>query len=309
MQQSLESLTRPWNASTLLVALKRRLHHLPLAHEDVKDAAVPDTSISPPFRRQPFKLAGSPALSTQSDQSFKFARPYSPSHEGVRNVATSNTHSQGVGKQMVRAYRRPQNRELSRRRFDLRGPMAGEPNRPDESGGFGGRLQLIVNGNTPRELAVRSQRGSSVAKLVKQQNLLPKRTLVVGPNREQATRPRRGRREISSSLVLVYESPRSRRRASGQPSSLGVHPPVELYGLRHMEPGEKITAVQVERAGEIPAVDGVIERGDVAPELLGVEADDVVAVGDEHPGAKLSSQHMEGLPERRSSVLLVEVRP
>jgi hypothetical protein len=76
-----------------------------------------------------------------------------------------------------------------------------------------------------------------------------------------------------------------------------------------MEASEEFTTIKGERPGGIPAVDGVIERNHVAPQLRMTDADYVVTVGDQDSGPEFPAQYMERLPERGPGVLLVEVRP
>ena len=102
------------------------------------------------------------------------------------------------------------------------------------------------------------------------------------------------------------------RGASGGPpqsAPLGFQPALELRGPRDEEAFEHVAPIERERLVASVRSDRCIERDDVAPQLIAVEADLFVTARDDHGGAERAPQHVQRLAQRGAGVFLIELGP
>src|SRR2546422_9774107 len=84
---------------------------------------------------------------------------------------------------------------------------------------------------------------------------------------------------------------------------------LEVRGTRNEESLEQVSAIELERLGQLARRYGILERRDVAPQVVKVEPDLLVAARHDRQRAERIAQHVQRLAERRPGVLHVELRP
>ena len=92
-------------------------------------------------------------------------------------------------------------------------------------------------------------------------------------------------------------------------AALAVQPSLELSRPGDEEPIQEVAFIAVECRTQLSRRDSIIKGHDVAPQPAEVESDLLITARDNDIAAQCAAQDVQCLPQRRSRVLLVELRP
>ena len=128
---------------------------------------------------------------------------------------------------------------------------------------------------------------------------------------ERGCPPREARRVLEpvETLGVGGELPGGRDGKAAEPGALLVEPVLELGGVGDVEALEELAAVEVERAGEVAAVERAGEGGGVAPHGFFRRGDLVIPPARQRLRPECAAQEVEAPPERGAGVRRVAVRP
>lgn len=160
------------------------------------------------------------------------------------------------------------------------------------------------------EVFVKTQRAAGVARVHEQIHGAPQRAFVHRIEGGGAPGPRGRRLEVAGVPLAVDERRERAGDEAGDARALRRQPFLEcLAGIREVQSGEQLAAVQVHRLRVASGGDGIAEHPDVAGEQGGVDRHGVVAASDDHALAQGVAQVVERVAERAAGGELVQVRP
>jgi len=154
------------------------------------------------------------------------------------------------------------------------------------------------------------ERSGSVAQPVVQLNEPAGAGLVVGGQAARPPTPLHRLGGVSLPLGRFGHCPGALGGSCPEAVAFLRQPILEFRGhVGSVEPGQQVAAIELQRIARPAVVERRFKRRRITPEVFREHRDLLVAPADDRLGAEGVAQSIEGLPEGRAGVLLIESRP